>query len=174
MKTWRSMSLGCAVAFATSLLLARTHPFGDAGLHSEATAQPPAMKATSLPAAVGTILMTKCADCHSMQTHAPIYGRFAPVSWLIERDIIEGRKAFNFAQWDTFSNRSSSKTIAAKIVQETKSRRMPLIQYRIIHWDSKLSDANSQTLVQWSHGMQTSVSEGSDPAQAGNGDARPR
>jgi cytochrome c len=168
MKALRSVSLSCAAALVTSLLLARTHPFGDAGLHSEATAQPFMMAHTSIPLAVGTILMTKCADCHSMQTHSPAYGRFAPISWLMERDIVQGRKAFNFAQWDTYTA-DQQQTIAAKIVQETKSHRMPLVQYRLIHWDSRLSDANIQTLVQWSRGMQSNVSEAS--ALAGNGDA---
>ena len=37
-------------------------------------------------------LIAKCADCHSMQTNAPLYGRFAPVSWLMERDIVEARQ----------------------------------------------------------------------------------
>ncbi|WP_260737672.1 heme-binding domain-containing protein [Tunturiibacter lichenicola] len=170
MKVWRPVSLGCAVALATSLLLARTHPFGDANLHNEANAQPSKMKDTSLPPAVGTLLMTKCADCHSMQTHALVYGRFAPISWLMERDIVEGRKAFNFAQWDAYTA-DQQQTIAAKIVQETKSHRMPLVQYRIIHWDSNLSNANIQTLVQWSHGMQANASEGPGPAPTGSGDA---
>jgi cytochrome c len=170
MKGLRSASLGCAVALVTSFLLARTHPFGDADLHNEANAQPSKMKDLSLPPAVGTLLMTKCADCHSMQTHSTAYGRFAPISWLMERDIVEGRKAFNFSRWDTYTT-DQQQTIAAKIVQETKSHRMPLVQYRIIHWDSRLSDANIQTLVQWSHGMQTNVSERSASTPAGNGDA---
>jgi cytochrome c len=37
--------------------------------------------------------MTKCADCHSTQTRMPLYGRFVPLSWLMERDIVKAREA---------------------------------------------------------------------------------
>ena len=40
-----------------------------------------------MPPAARATLMTKCIDCHSNQTHAPIYGHLAPVSWLMEQTL---------------------------------------------------------------------------------------
>jgi cytochrome c len=81
-----------------------------------------------------------------------VYGRFAPISWLLERDIVNGRKHMDLSQWDSYSP-DQQQTFAAKIVQETKTHEMPLLQYRMIHWSSRITAADLQTLSQWSHGM---------------------
>jgi hypothetical protein len=41
-----------------------------------------------------------CFDCHSNETVWPWYSKVAPVSWLTQRDVDEGRKALNFSEWD--------------------------------------------------------------------------
>ena len=38
-----------------------------------------------------------CFDCHSNETRWPNYARVAPVSWLVERDVQQGREALNFS-----------------------------------------------------------------------------
>jgi cytochrome c len=136
-----------SVALVASLLLARVHPFGNAGLY--AAAATPA-QVTSIPPGVRTILLAKCEDCHSTQPHTPVYGRFAPVSWLLERDIVDSRKAMNLSQWDSYST-DQQETFKAKIVQETKSKEMPLLQYRMIHWNSRVTAADLRTLTRWVH-----------------------
>jgi cytochrome c len=141
-----------AFALAASLLLARVHPFGDAGLY-KANSAPSAvmdkvMEHASVPAEVRSLLVTKCADCHSDQTHSPLYSRFAPVSWLMERDIVEGRKHMNLSQWLSYSD-DQKQTFQARIVQETKSNAMPLPQYRMIHWNARITPADQQVLTQW-------------------------
>ena len=120
-----------ALAVAASLLLAHVHPFGDAGLYAATAPQAPIpagaqrIDQTSIPSDVRTLLINKCADCHSAQTRTPLYGHFAPVSWLLERDIIAARKAMNLSQLDTFST-DQQQTFEAKIVQQTKSHDMSL------------------------------------------------
>jgi cytochrome c len=94
------------------------------------------------------ILVAKCADCHSAQTHSPIYARLAPVSWLMERDILRGRSAMNLSQWDNYSP-AQQQTFIAKIVQETKSHQMPLLQYRMIHRSTSITDADLRALSNW-------------------------
>ena len=136
-----------ALAVTASLLLARVHPFGDAGLYA---AKAPIPASTSIPENVRTLLTAKCADCHSERPKAPIYGRFAPISWLLERDILQARAAMNLSQWDTYSA-DQQETYKAKIVQQTKSGEMPLLQYRIIHWKARITQADVQALTQWIH-----------------------
>ena len=38
-----------------------------------------------------------CFDCHSNETRWPWYMFIAPVSWLTQRDVDEGREALNFS-----------------------------------------------------------------------------
>ena len=145
-----------ALAIATSLLLARVHPFGDAGLYTAKPAPQQPLGSTSIPAAPRAILTAKCADCHSTQTTSPLYARLAPISWLMERDILAGRHAMNLTEWDTYST-DQQQTFAAKIVQKTKAHDMPLLQYRIIHWNARITDSDIQAFTQWTHSASTSA-----------------
>ena len=140
MRRLRAISIGCAIALGTSLLMARIHPFGNAGLYAAKGAQQ-IMTDSSIPGEVRAILVAKCADCHSMQTHAPFYGRLAPISWLMERDIVKARKYMNLSLWDTYSA-DQQQTFKAKIVQETKAHEMPPPQYRMIHWNTSVTNGD--------------------------------
>ena len=40
-----------------------------------------------------------CFDCHSNETVWPWYSKIAPVSWLVYRDVVEGRQLMNFSDW---------------------------------------------------------------------------
>lgn len=158
--------VGCALALVASLVLARVHPFGDAGLYAANGGGPRVVGDQQMPSEVHAILAEKCADCHSSQTRAPFYGHFAPISWLMERDIVEARKAMNLSQWASYSA-DQQQTYAAKIVQEVKSHDMPPLQYRIIHFDARTSDADLAAVAAWAHGLQTSQA-GSAAAAAGD------
>jgi cytochrome c len=133
-----------------SLLLARVHPYGNAGLFQASGAEDSVMENSSVPLEVRSLLATKCADCHSNRVHTPIYGRLAPVSWLMERDIVRGRAAMNLAQWQTYTL-DQQQTLAAKIVHETREHEMPLLLYRMIHWNSRITDADESMLAAWAH-----------------------
>lgn len=149
MRRVRSIAVGCIVAFATSLLLGRTHPFGDAHLYTH-TRRIPIMQRADIPFNARQTLVTKCADCHSTQTQVPFYGRLAPFSWLMERDIVRGREAMNLSQWSNYSFEEQD-AFKVKIFLEAKSHLMPLPQYRIIHWNADITNADIDSLSQWAH-----------------------
>ncbi len=167
----RTIAICGAFAFAASLGLAHVHPFGDAGLFSPSVAKESAMQHSSIPVQVQAILVAKCADCHSFEIKAPIYARFAPVSWLIERDVIRGREAMNFAAWDSYSP-ADQEAFAAKIVEQTKRHKMPLPQYRMIHWNTRITDANIRTLAEWARSTPGLEEGSSDRFGAGGDPAR--
>ncbi len=165
----RTSSFCGTIALLASLLLARVHPFGDAGLYAANSAQTPILNHSHAPSEIRAILVEKCADCHSNRTRVPFYGSFAPVSWLMERDIVEARKAMNLSLWDTYSD-DRQQTLAAKIAEEIKSREMPPAQYRIVHWNALVSDAEVRQLADWARS--TSRTGQSDAHQlTSNGDA---
>ena len=47
-----------------------------------------------------TLVVRACFDCHSNETVWPWYSNVAPISWLIQRDVAEGRRAVNFSEWN--------------------------------------------------------------------------
>jgi cytochrome c len=98
-----------------------------------------------MPVEATMVLVTKCADCHSSETRWPVYARVVPGSWLIERDIIESRKKMDLSQWEHMPA-DKQQVLMAKIFQEARSGDMPPLQYRLLHWDAKLSKNDVQTL----------------------------
>lgn len=86
-----------------------------------------------------------CFDCHSNETEWPAYSRVAPVSWLIQRDVSEGRAALNFSEWQRSQKEA---TEAAKEVLEGE---MPLRIYWLMHAHAQLSAADRQRLA---HGLE--------------------
>ena len=161
------VGVGCAFALIASVVLARIHPFGDAGLYAAKDRGQTALNGSRMPPEVLAMLEERCADCHSNRTRAPFYGHFAPASWLMERDIVEARKAMNLSQWEGYPV-DEQRTLAAKMAQEIKSQDMPPIQYRLIHWDAKTTDADLAAVAAWAHGLQTAQV---DSAAAEAGDA---
>ena len=157
----------CAIVLTGSLLLARIHPFGDAGLYGAKAAKPSILEHSSVPPEVRATLIAKCADCHSMQTRSPVYGRLAPASWLMERDIVEARKHMNLSSWDTYST-DEQQILKAQIVQQTKLGKMPLLQYRILHRNSRVTDADVQILSSWAHGTASGAKDSTSATGVGD------
>lgn len=120
------------------------HPFGNPRVAAE-KGRGPLLEGAQMPAEAKKVLLTKCADCHSNETRWPIYARIAPGSWLIERDVMEGRKHMNLSNWGELTP-ERREVLQAKILQEARSGAMPLPQYRLLHWDAKLTSADLLSL----------------------------
>jgi cytochrome c len=155
---------GALVGALASLLLARTHPLGNAGLYASRYAPAEIMEHAPVPSEVRAILTAKCADCHSADARVPLYGRFAPVSWLIERDIVEARAAMDLSMWERYTA-DEQERLRAEIASQAKTRTMPPVQYRLIHTSAALTDADVAALTQWARaGMLLRVSDSSGQA----------
>ena len=84
-----------------------------------------------------------CFDCHSNETVWPWYANVAPASWLVYRDVVDGRSRLNFSEWPAVGG-GGLMAEAAEIVTEGE---MPPLQYRLIHGSARLSDAQRQELA---------------------------
>jgi mono/diheme cytochrome c family protein len=82
-----------------------------------------------------------CFDCHSNETEWPAYARIAPVSWLVQHDVDEGRAVLNFSEWSRPQKEASE---AAKEVTEGE---MPPAAYKLIHAHARLNSADRDRLV---------------------------
>lgn len=167
--TWGKIAtISFVTAVAASLALACIHPFGNAGLNGAEGAATPIMERASVPPTVRAILAEKCADCRSNQTRVPLYGRLAPVSWRIERRVVGGREAMKLALWDSYSV-DRQQTLTAMIVRETKEHEIPLLEYRLIHRDSRITDTHFRGLVHWTQ-ISSGSSFGQEETHGGMGD----
>jgi cytochrome c len=131
---------------ATSVGLSFAHPWGD--VRSGSSPHHPILEGTDVPFEVRHILETKCADCHSSNTTWPPYSRFAPVSWLIELDVHQGRTHLDLSQWQRYDQESRI-DLLSKIGSEARSGEMPVKQYLLLHPHAKLSASEQELLYDW-------------------------
>ncbi len=78
-----------------------------------------------------------CFDCHSNETVWPWYSNVAPVSWLVQRDVDEGRSKINFSEW------TSPPREASEAAQTVREGEMPPGQFLITHPEARLTAAAS-------------------------------
>ena len=82
-----------------------------------------------------------CFDCHSNETAWPWYSWVAPMSWLVQHDVDEGREHMNFSEWDKEQKDADE---AAEMVEKGE---MPLWYYLPTHPDAKLTPEDKAQLV---------------------------
>jgi hypothetical protein len=82
-----------------------------------------------------------CFDCHSNETRWPWYSHVAPMSWLVQRDVDQGRKELNFSLWD---RRQKHAEDAAEEVEEGD---MPPRPYLWGHPEARFTDAEKADLI---------------------------
>jgi hypothetical protein len=82
-----------------------------------------------------------CYDCHSNLTVWPWYSNVAPVSWLVQSDVEEGRVNLNFSEWDRPQHEVDG------IVEIVRDGEMPPLQYKPLHPAGRLSAAEQEELA---------------------------
>lgn len=93
------------------------------------------------------IARAACYDCHSNETKWWWGVKVAPLSWLAQSDIDEGRRKVNFSDW-------GKKPLSAKKLEHALNDGMPPIQYTIAHPEARITEAQKQALVK---GFQASL-----------------
>ena len=102
----------------------------------------------TVPDDVKQILTTACFDCHSNNTDYKWYHKPAPVSWMINKHITEGKDELNFSDWGEFNIYDKIGSLE-EICEETERKTMPLKSYTTIHRKAKLTEAQISRLCAW-------------------------
>ena len=85
-------------------------------------------------------LMTgACMDCHSNLTRWPWYSNVAPISWLVQHDVDEGRGELNLSTGDVDLE---------EMIEAIREGSMPPWQYKPTHPGAWLSQGEKQDLIQ--------------------------
>ena len=136
--------LGCV--FAASIGLSTVHPWGN----PRSGVQPavPLLQGSNAPENVRITLEAKCGNCHSQRTRYPVYSHLAPISWMIERDVREGRSVFDMSRWQDYTP-ASRVSLLTRIGSESRSGEMPLKPYLVLHPGDRLNADERQLIYDW-------------------------
>jgi mono/diheme cytochrome c family protein len=111
-------------------------PYGHDHANPPVTAEPAWDSATTRVLAV-----TACFDCHSNQTQWYWYTNVAPFSWLVQRDVQDGRATLNFSEW------TRAQDGAGDVADVIRGGSMPPWYYWAVHWAAKLSPNEKTQLI---------------------------
>jgi cytochrome c len=138
----------CAIggAMTLSFLLSFVHPSGTP--RTVAKSSGVLLSGAQIPPALRKIVEQKCADCHSQRTRRPLYGRFAPASWLLEHDVAEARSHWDASRWSDYS-REERMQLLSRLALRAKSASMPPVRYTLLHPGAKLEPGERASLYEW-------------------------
>ena len=125
-----------ALALVAVFLLIQAVPYGRAHTNPPGRVEP----AWASPA-VRALAVRACFDCHSNESRWPWYANVAPMSWLIQHDVDEGREHLNFSEWDRPQRH------ARDAAEEVEEGEMPPAVYLPLHPEARLSAAEKAELV---------------------------
>lgn len=141
-----------ALAAVALAILVQIVPYG------RGHANPPTTKEPAWDSArTRTLALRACGDCHSNLTSWPVYSNVAPISWLVQRDVDDGRATLNFSTWDRPQRTHD-------IVEVIADGSMPPWYYTPLHPRADLSAADRAALVQ---GLRATLA--ASPAPPGSG-----
>lgn len=94
-----------------------------------------------------TLFYRACASCHTNETVYPWYAYVAPSSWLTAMDVTSGRREWNLSELNKLPSFRRAQ-LANDIAQRIRNGTMPLPDYRLLHPEAQLTDAEKQALIQ--------------------------
>jgi hypothetical protein len=117
-----------------------------------------------VPEAIASVLKVSCYDCHSVETRYPWYSHVAPMSWLVAKDVREGREEMNLSEWKSIAARKKVKSLE-NIKEEVLEGHMPLPVYLTIHWDARLTGEQRKQIADWANSYQDKIINEPDPEE---------
>lgn len=140
-----------ALALVALFALIQLIPYGRSHTNPPVVAEPAWNSATTRDLASAA-----CFDCHSNETTWPWYTNIAPVSWLTQHDVDEGRSTLNFSDWTAALGHGEHDPVEA-----IQGGEMPPLYYVMMHPNANLTAAEKDALV---NGLQSTLN-----AKAGSG-----
>jgi cytochrome c len=162
-----------APMFAAAAILAAAcsliHPFGNPG--SQGTKTPILSGAEIDPGTLG-LIQRACQNCHSLNTELPFYGRVAPMSWLLARDVQQARLHMNLSQWEQYPAEDRI-MLLSEVGSAVRNRKMPVQRYLLLHSEARLSDQEREQIYQWTRAERKRLKFALSPSGAERQEDRP-
>ena len=110
--------------------------------YGRAHANPPVVQEPVWDTAQTRALFARaCNDCHSNQTDWSRQSNVAPVSWLSQWAIDEGRAAFNVSEWPSGGRK------AGDVAGSVQNGQMPPEMWVSLHPEARLTTAEKEELI---------------------------
>ena len=116
--------------------------------HISERAAAPLLSGAQVDDRVLAIIARSCGDCHSDATRYPWYSYVAPVSWLVTRDVIQGRERLNLSKWSDYPTLRRQRLLS-EIANQVRDEEMPLPLYTLLHPGAKLSKPDADAIFDW-------------------------
>lgn len=133
---WKSLLATTSLVVVGLLLVAQLVPYGRDHTNPPIVAEPSWDSSTTR-----ALAERACFDCHSNQTRWPWYSHVAPMSWLVQSHVDEGRRVLNFSEWSRGNQEADE---ASETVREGE---MPPRSYLLLHPEARLTDAERELLA---------------------------
>lgn len=100
-----------------------------------------------------------CLSCHSADPELPFYAKMPLAGDIVMADIDSGYRAFDMSKFmDAVQIGSDVNPIdLAKVEKVVLDDRMPMPKYYLVHWGSSLTKAERDIVLDWVHGVRTSM-----------------
>ncbi len=95
---------------------------------------------------IATLIKAACYDCHSHQAKYPWYSNVAPISWMVEHHIEEGREHLNFSEWGGYDTKKANHKLE-ECIEEIEEGEMPMKPYVVMHSEAKMSKEQKKALM---------------------------
>jgi len=107
------------------------------------------------PKEIMNILKRSCYDCHSSDVKEPWYYNIAPISWVVQTHIKNGRKVVNFSKWNSYKKEKQVKVIGR--LPKSIVIRMPMPSYLWLHQEAQMSNNEKKLLNKWAKELKEKI-----------------
>ena len=104
---------------------------------------------TSPPEELAHLIRVSCYDCHSNQTVYPWYSQIAPVSWFLNKHVVDGKEDLNASDYGNMDKADKIKLLT-DFYDVVEAGSMPMASYMLLHKEARLSEEDKKTLMVWS------------------------
>ncbi len=133
----RAVLRGGLVVVVVILIGIQFVPYGRAHANPPVSSEPPWNSPRTRELAVRA-----CFACHSNQVEWPWYSNLAPVSWLVQRDVEQGRRKVNFSEFDR------PQRDARDAAEQVQKGAMPQPYFVALHPEANLTPTEREALIQ--------------------------
>ena len=92
------------------------------------------------------VLKNACFDCHSNNVKYPWYSYVAPVSFVIQNHVDEGRAELNFSEWGSYSAKKKDHKLE-EVSEALREGWMPLNGYVFLHDEARLDGVQREQVA---------------------------
>ena len=140
MKRVRMIVISIVVILVVGFIVLQLIPASSINAKFAAPGNPPVTTTIKWDSAQTEQLMrTACMDCHSNETRYPWYSSIAPMAWLVNKDINEGRRKMNFS--------TDTHLFTDDMQEQIEKGEMPKSIYLPLHPEANLTAEQKKQLI---------------------------